>query len=213
MKYSIVLADSHVLFRDGLARLLEKNDEIKIVGQFSSGRECIDCINSNPTNLIISDIQLSDISYYELIDQVRSINNDCKIIILSESATSYDLSDIYDLNVDAFVYKKISFKSFNNILMDILNGNIYFDPDALPIVNKVLFSRSINIDLLNKLTRREKQMLVRVAEGMSNKEIAVDCNISERTVKNHLSSIFQKIEVSDRTQAAVFAIKTNLVQI
>jgi len=211
--YSTIILDSHVLFREGLNKLLESNNEINVIGNFDLGRDCLKLIQNTSVDLVITDVQLLDISYYELIDQIRSLNSNCKIVILSETNNPYDLCDIYELNIDAFIFKKVTFDIFLKIIKDVLNDKKYFEPDALPIVNSQLMKKSIQTNLINKLTRREIQMLVRIAEGMSNKEIAVDCNISERTVKNHLSSIFQKIEVSDRTQAAVFAIKTNLVQI
>ena len=68
-------------------------------------------------------------------------------------------------------------------------------------------------DKIDDLTKRELEVLIEVASGMSNKEIATNLNISERTVKNHISNIFKKIDVSDRTQAAVFAIKNNLIKL
>jgi len=213
MVYSGIIVDSHTIFREGFERLLANNNYINIVGSFESGEAVLNLVKLNKIDFIITDVQLSDISYYELIDQVRSINSNCKIIILSESKNPYDISDIYDLNVEAYILKTVSFNSFLNIFKNVMDGKNYFDPDVIPILNKELLNRNINKSLLDKLTRREKQMLIHITEGMSNKEIAVDCNISERTVKNHLSSIFQKIEVSDRTQAAVFAIKTNLVQL
>ena len=81
------------------------------------------------------------------------------------------------------------------------------------MLNNKLANRDIDKDKLNSLTSRELEVLVQVANGMFNKEIAINLNISERTVKNHISNIFKKIDVSDRTQAAVFAIKNNLVKI
>ena len=83
----------------------------------------------------------------------------------------------------------------------------------MPILNETVSVRDTAMDRLNDLTRREIDVLKLLAEGLFNKEIASRLNISERTVKNHVSNIFKKISVSDRTQAAVFAIKNNLIKI
>ena len=87
----------------------------------------------------------------------------------------------------------------------------YIQPSLIPMLNSKLVNRDIDKEKLASLTKRELEVLIQVAKGMFNKEIAITLNISERTVKNHLSNIFKKIEVSDRTQAAVFAIRNNLI--
>lgn len=83
----------------------------------------------------------------------------------------------------------------------------------IPALNNQLVNRDIEKDKINLLTNRELEVLIQVANGMFNKEIATNLNISERTVKNHISNIFKKIDVSDRTQAAVFAIKNNIIKL
>ena len=95
----------------------------------------------------------------------------------------------------------------------ILDGKRYIQPNLIPELNAKLASMDVERDKLKFLTKREKEVLVQVASGMSNKEIAINLDISERTVKNHISNIFKKIDVSDRTQAAVFAIKNNMVKV
>jgi len=93
------------------------------------------------------------------------------------------------------------------------NGENYIQPKLIPALNNKLVSRDIDKDKIDSLTGREIEVLIQVANGMFNKEIANTLNISERTVKNHISNIFKKIEVSDRTQAAVFAIKNDLIKL
>ena len=83
----------------------------------------------------------------------------------------------------------------------------------IPTLNNQLVNRDTDKDKISSLTNRELEVLIQVANGMFNKEIATNLNISERTVKNHISNIFKKIDVSDRTQAAVFAIKNNIIKL
>ena len=94
-----------------------------------------------------------------------------------------------------------------------MNGENFIQPDLIPLLNARLIKRDTDKDKIEQLTKREREVLIQVANGMFNKEIANSLLISERTVKNHISSIFKKIEVSDRTQAAVFAIRNNLIKI
>ena len=93
----------------------------------------------------------------------------------------------------------------------ILSGESYIQASLIPSLNNNLANRDIDKDKIDSLTTREMEVLIQVANGMSNKEIATNLNISERTVKNHISNIFKKTDVSDRTQAAVFAIKNNII--
>ena len=88
-----------------------------------------------------------------------------------------------------------------------------FQPDLIPALNSRLVSRDTDKDKINQLTKRELEVLIQVANGMFNKEIALALDISERTVKNHISNIFKKIEVADRTQAAVFAIRNDIIKL
>ena len=92
-------------------------------------------------------------------------------------------------------------------------GETYIQPSLVPALNSRLVSRDIDKEKINSLTKRELEVLIEVANGLFNKEIATSLNISERTVKNHISNIFKKIDVSDRTQAAVFAIKNDLIKL
>ena len=95
----------------------------------------------------------------------------------------------------------------------IYNGENYIQPSLIPVLNSRLVNRNLDKEKIDSLTKRELEVLIQVAYGMFNKEIANILDISERTVKNHISNIFKKIDVNDRTQAAIFAIKSNLVQL
>ena len=94
-----------------------------------------------------------------------------------------------------------------------INGESYIQPKLIPALNNRLVARDVDKDKIDLLTARELEVLIQVANGKFNKEIATSLNISERTVKNHISNIFKKIEVADRTQAAVFAIKNDIIKL
>ena len=100
-----------------------------------------------------------------------------------------------------------------SVVMATYNGENYIQPSLIPVLNSRLVNRNLDKEKIDSLTKRELEVLIQVAYGMFNKEIANILDISERTVKNHISNIFKKIDVNDRTQAAIFAIKNNLVQL
>ena len=118
-----------------------------------------------------------------------------------------------DIGVDGYILKDSELAELKRAISAVIDGENYIQPSLIPALNNQLVNRDIEKDKINLLTNRELEVLAQVANGMFNKEIATNLNISERTVKNHISNIFKKIDVSDRTQAAVFAIKNNIIKL
>lgn len=213
MSYSIILVDNHIVVRQGIISLLEKDDRFSVIDNISNAEMCFEIIDKTKPDIIISDTVLDDMDGLEFLTIVRKKYPNIKIVLFTESKKSTDLTRAYDIKIDGYISKNTSYETFTEALEKVMHGENYIQPEIIPFLNKCLLERDIHRELLDKLTKRETQMLICVANGLSNKEIASECKISERTVKNHLSSVFQKIEVADRTQAAVFAIKTNLIQL
>ena len=117
------------------------------------------------------------------------------------------------LPIYGYILKDSESSELKKAIQAVLEGENYIQPSLIPALNNQLVNRDIEKDKINLLTNRELEVLIQVANGMFNKEIATNLNISERTVKNHISNIFKKIDVSDRTQAAVFAIKNNIIKL
>ena len=115
--------------------------------------------------------------------------------------------------MDGYILKDSESSELKKAIKAVKDGENYIQPSLIPSLNNYLLNRDSDNDKLTLLTNRELEVLVQVANGMFNKEIALNLNISERTVKNHISNIFKKIDVSDRTQAAVFAIKNNIIKL
>ena len=118
-----------------------------------------------------------------------------------------------ELGADGYIMKDSESAELKKAISVIMNGESYIQPNLIPALNNRLVARDMDKDKIESLTSRELEVLIQVANGMFNKEIATSLNISERTVKNHISNIFKKIGVFDRTQAAVFAIKNDLIKL
>ncbi len=124
-----------------------------------------------------------------------------------------DLIKLVNNGGDGDININKSFKEFMDAIKEAFNDNIYIHPDILPQFNHRMVKNEILKENVDDLTKREIQILQFVSKGMLNKEIASALGISERTVKNHISNIFKKIKVTDRTQAAVYAIKHGIAEI
>ena len=115
-----------------------------------------------------------------------------------------------DLNVNGYILKDSELEVLKNAIYTVCDGETYVQPELIPLLNSRMINRDIDNEKIKSLTKREIEVLKDIAAGLLNKEIATNLGISERTVKNHISNIFKKIDVADRTQAAVFAIKNNI---
>ena len=148
-----------------------------------------------------------------MINELKRKNNPIKVLILTVHSEVEYLVKAIDIGASGYILKDSGSAELKQAINEIINGESYIQPSLLPALNSRLINRDVDKEKLDSLTKRELEILTQVAGGMFNKEIASNLNISERTVKNHLSNIFKKIDVSDRTQAAVFAIRNNIVEL
>ena len=137
----------------------------------------------------------------------------CKVIVLTIHNEIEYLVKALEIGCDGFILKDSDFDTLKKAIFSVYSGETYIEPSLMPLLNSSLAERDVLKEKVSDLTRREMEVLKMIASGAFKKEIALTLNISERTVKNHVSNIFKKIGVSDRTQAAVFAIKNNIISI
>jgi DNA-binding NarL/FixJ family response regulator len=149
----------------------------------------------------------------EVLEELKKSKSKVKVLILTVHNEIEYLMKAIDIGVDGYILKDTESSELKRAILSIFNGESYIQPSLIPAMNNRLINRDIDDARIKSLTKREMEVLIAVANGMSNKEIAVTLHISERTVKNHISNIFKKIEVCDRTQAAVFAIKNNIIKL
>lgn len=213
MCVKVMLADDHLLMREGIRKLLEFDGKMKVVDEAGDGEECLEKLKKSKPEVLLLDINMPKKNGLEVLQKIKDENIDVKVLILTVHIEIEYLLKAVDIGADGYILKdseSIELKKAINIVM---KGESYIQPKLIPILNNRLVARDMDKDKVDSLTGREKEVLIQVANGMFNKEIATTLNISERTVKNHISNIFKKIDVSDRTQAAVFAIKNDLIKI
>jgi len=205
----IVIADDHVIVREGIKNILELDRDISIVGEADNGEECLELVRQLQPDIILLDINMPVMNGLEMLQKLRSERKKDKVLILTIHNEIDYLIRAIDIGVNGYVLKDSDSIVLRKAIFAVLNGESYIEPSLVPYMNERL--NSTNKD--NGLTKREIEVLKLLAEGLFNKEIAYKLSISEKTVKNHVSNIFKKIEVADRTQAAVYAIRNNYVKI
>ena len=210
---NIMIADDHAMMREGIKQLLEFDGMVKVIAEASDGNECLSVLKTVRPDVLLLDINMPNINGIEVLEELRNKRDDLKILILTVHNEVEYLVKAVDIGVNGYILKDSESAELKKAIEAIVNGENFIQPDLIPLLNARLIKRDTDKDKIEQLTKREREVLIQVANGMFNKEIANSLLISERTVKNHISSIFKKIEVSDRTQAAVFAIRNNLIKI
>lgn len=212
-KIKVMIVDDHSLIREGLKQLLEFDGSIEVVGEASNGIECLEKIDSVHPEVLLLDINMPEKNGIEVLKKMKEKESPIKVLILTVHNELEYLTQAVDIGVDGYILKDSESSELKKAIQSVLEGENYIQPSLIPALNNQLVNRDIEKDKISLLTNRELEVLIQVANGMFNKEIATNLNISERTVKNHISNIFKKIDVSDRTQAAVFAIKNNIIKL
>lgn len=213
MSVRVMLADDHVLIREGIRQLLEFDGSIEVIDEASDGEECLEKIVKSKPEVLLLDINMPKKNGVEVLQEIKRKNIDVKVLILTVHNEVEYLLKAVDIGVDGYILKDSELSELKKAINAVKAGENYIQPNLIPALNNKLISRDNDKDKIDSLTKRELEVLIQVANGMFNKEIATTLNISERTVKNHLSAIFRKIDVNDRTQAAVFAIKNDLIKL
>ena len=208
-----MLADDHVLVREGIKHLLEYDGSVEVIQEANNGVECIEKLADVNPDILLLDINMPDMNGIEVLEELKRREHPVKILILTVHNEIEYLIRAVDIGADGYILKDSGTAELKQAITTILNGESYIQPSLLPALNSRLINRDVDKEKLESLTKRELEILTQVAGGMFNKEIAINLNISERTVKNHISNIFKKTDVSDRTQAAVFAIRNNIVKL
>lgn len=209
----VMITDDHVMMREGIKQLLEFDGSIKVIAEAGNGIECMEKLKEFQPDVLLLDINMPEKNGIEVLKELKEEKLDVKVLILTVHNEVEYLVNAVDIGVDGYIMKDSESSELKKAIQLVMEGESYIQPSLIPALNSRLVNRDNDKDKLDFLTKRELEVLIEVASGMSNKEIATNLDISERTVKNHISNIFKKIDVSDRTQAAVFTIKNNLIKL
>lgn len=209
----IVIADDHSMIREGLKQLLELDGDIQVVGEAGNGEECLTVIKKVKPDVVLLDINMPVMNGLKMLEVLRaSENRTQKVLILTIHNEVEYLMKAVEIGVEGYVLKDAESSVLKKAIYKVHSGEEYIDFTMVPLLNEKIAQEKEKVED-EKLTRREIEVLKLLAEGLFNKEIAYKLSISEKTVKNHVSNIFKKIGVFDRTQAAVYAIKNNIVEL
>lgn len=217
MKKNILIVEDHELTRFGLKTTFENVDFVENLYEADSAETAIQIFNNNNIDIIVMDLGLPNMNGIEATKQIRSANKDVKVIILTSHNDEKEVLNSLKAGANAYCSKEINPQRLIEVVRSVADGAAWFDPSIAHVVlkasaNSPSFETNETDNRKNyDLTSREAQILKLMTEGYSNMEIAQILVISINTTKAHVANILQKLEVDDRLQAALKALKNKIV--
>jgi DNA-binding NarL/FixJ family response regulator len=211
----VAIADDHPIFRDGLRKLLEHEDDIVVVGEVSSGSECPGLIAKVKPDILLLDLRMPDKDGLTLLEEMNLDTISTRIIVLTATEDDRDVVRAMRLGARGVVLKQSASDLLIKSIHKVYGGEIWLDKRMIAEV-MTAFSKSAESGGRREkplLSDREKEIVQLVAQGFRNREIGEKLFISEQTVKNHLHNIFDKLGVSDRLELALYAIHHRITDV
>ncbi len=208
----ILIADDHSVVRAGLRALLEHQGHFTVVCEAENGDEAIRLAKENRPDVAVLDIRMSGISGIEACRQIKKVVPSCNVIMLTSYAEDELLMAAIQAGASGYVLKRIGSNELVQAIERVSRGEGMLDPamtaSVFAEVRKA--SQTQHAAAFSELTPQEMAVLAHVADGMTNRQIAVKLYLGEGTIRNYVSSVLSKLGVSNRAEAAAFAVKNNI---
>ena len=214
-KIKIIIVDDHPLIKEGLKQILSFYPDIEIVSEGSNGSEAISIVSETSCDILLLDINMPVMSGLDALKIIRQTNPYLKVLLLTVENDFGTLREAIDLKVNGYILKESAGSTLADAIRHVYSGGNYIDQTLTkhvfniinePSVAKESTSKPEMPDPFSLLTEREKEILSYISKGCSNKEIASKLFLSEKTIRNTITSIFKKINVKDRVQAAIYVL-------
>ena len=215
MKIKILLVDDHKILRDGLCSLAKGYPDMDVVGEAADGKTAIRLVQELSPDVVIMDISMPDLNG---IDATRRINTDypnVKIVALSMHYDKQFVSEIFKAGASGYLIKDSAFDELEHAIHVVMDGKTYMNPQIANLVIESLVSQSApsNRQPFSLLTERESEVLQLISEGKSTKQVAVDLNVSAKTVESHRRQVMGKLNIRNVAELTKYAIREGLTSV
>ena len=211
MAIRALIVDDHPVTRDGLRTALELSDEVSIVGEASTGEEAIDRVEQLTPDVVFMDVRMPGIGGIEATRKIRQVSPDTRVILFTVDESRNAISEAIQAGVSGYLLKDASAEELVDAAKHAIEGKAVIHPQLTRAFIEEVQLAEKRPDVA-PLSRRETEILQKVAYGATTKEVARDLDISPHTVKTHLERIFEKLGANDRAQAVAIAIRSGLVE-
>jgi len=209
MPIKVLFVDDHEMVRIGISSYLSTQSDIEVVGEGQSGKDAIKKAHELHPDLILMDLLMDDMDGVEATEQIKKDLPHIKVVMLTSYIEDNEVYRALDSGVDSYILKTTSASDIAEAISKTYHNESVFEAEVLVKMRNRMKQRA---ELYEMLTEREMEILLLIAKGYSNQEIASASHITIKTVKTHVSNVLSKLEVQDRTQAVIYAFQHNLIQ-
>ncbi|MGE7873662.1 response regulator [Bacillus paramycoides] len=207
MKIKLLLVEDHHIVRRGLVFFLKSREEFEIIGEAENGEEALTFVQKEKPDLVLMDLSMPKMDGIEATKRIKQYDKTIKIFMLSSFSEQDYVLPALEAGADGYQLKEVQPEQLVASIIAVYQGNTNFHPKVTPALLGRPAVKKEKENPFSMLTKREQEVLREIAKGRSNKEIAAELHITEQTVKTHVSNVLAKLEVDDRTQAALYAVK------
>lgn len=211
----VLLVDDHTLVRDGLRRGLSEEDDLEVIGEASNGEEAVSAVALMAPDVVLMDVSMPVCDGVEATKRLRRTNPELPVVMLTMHSDSPTLTSAIRAGASGYLLKDARIEEVADAIRTAARGDTALTPELATSMLEE-FRRLARGDQRQPgpiLTKREEEVLQHIADGLSTQEVAERCYISIKTVKNHLASIYGKLDANDRTQAVVQAVKLGIIRL
>lgn len=202
----VVVVDDHAMARKGIRLLLDSAPDIEVAGEASDGSEVVDVVEATGADIVLMDLRMPRIGGLEATSRLHAARPEVKIVALTAYAEDERVIDAVRAGASGYLQKGVDEDELCDAVRAVHAGRLLLDTS----VEELLARRPAPNGKIDSLTSRETEVIRALASGMSNRRIAEHLDLSEKTVKNHISRILAKLELTDRTQAALYAVRQGI---
>ncbi len=210
---AVLIADDHTLFRKGVHKMLDAEPDMRVVGEAATGREAVERARELMPDVILMDIKMPDLDGIEATRILKRELPHIRIVFV----TMFEDDEFVFRGLQAgglsYILKESDPETMLRAIRAVAQGETLLSPAIAQKVLRQFAALPARAPLYDELTEREREVLTLIGKGEANKEIARQLSLSEKTVKNHIANIFAKLQVNDRTQAVLYAIRQGLVKL
>jgi DNA-binding NarL/FixJ family response regulator len=209
----VLIADDQTLFRSGLSRLLDADERIKVVGEATDGAEAVKLAAALKPDVVLMDVKMPNLDGIEATRRIASENPKIKVVMLTTFEADNHVIQALKAGACGYVLKDSQPEAIVTSILAVVSGERVMASAVANRVLEMLTGASTPKEFYDGLTVREVEILKMLATGMVNKQIAFKLKISEKTVRNHVSNMYQKLNIYDRSQAVLYAVRKGLVEL
>jgi DNA-binding NarL/FixJ family response regulator len=209
----VLIADDQTLFRSGLARLLDGDDRVSVVGEAVDGLDAVKLALALKPDVVLMDIKMPNIDGIEATRRILAENAKIKVLMLTTFEADNHVIQALKAGASGYVLKDSQASAIVSSILAVVAGERVMASAVANRVLEMLTGATTPKEFYDGLTAREVEILKMLATGMANKQIAYKLKISEKTVRNHVSNMYEKLDIYDRAQAVLYAVRKGLVEI